>query len=109
MTKKINSRDKGARGEREVAKILTDQGYNARRGQQFSGSPDSPDVVVEGLPYNIHFEVKRVESGNPYKWLEQAERDAGVKFPLVVHKRNGKDWIAILSLKDFLTMIKGTK
>ena len=56
--KKINSRQKGARGERELAAVFTTAGFPARRGQQFSGSPDSPDIVVEGLPLNIHFRGK---------------------------------------------------
>ena len=58
---KINSRQKGAAGERELANWLKQyEGVEARRGQQFSGSPDSPDVVhsMEGL----HIECKQVEA-----------------------------------------------
>ena len=43
-----NSRRKGKEGELEVARILRDHGYDSRRGVQYSGSPDSPDVT--GLP-----------------------------------------------------------
>ena len=32
----INSREKGKKGEREVAKLLSDRGYKCRRGQQFN-------------------------------------------------------------------------
>jgi hypothetical protein len=49
---------------------------------------------------DIHLEVKRVEAGNPYRWVEQAVRDAGGKIPLVLHRRNRKDWIAIVRLDD---------
>src|ERR1700678_209079 len=59
---RINSRNKGAGGEREFAKVLTDAGFKAERGQQHSGGKDSPDVRCEGLT-NVHFEVKRVQSG----------------------------------------------
>ena len=45
------SRDKGKAGERELASKLREYGYDARRGVQFHGGPDSPDVV--GLP-GIH-------------------------------------------------------
>ena len=45
----MNSRAKGARGERLWRDELRAQGFTARRGQQFSGSPDSPDVVCEEL------------------------------------------------------------
>ena len=41
-------REKGKRGERELAGILRDYGYDTRRGQQFCGSDGSADVV--GLP-----------------------------------------------------------
>lgn len=96
----MNSRAKGARGEREAAAAwATVIGVSARRGQQFSGGTDSPDVV-HALGDTIHLEVKRVEKGNPYGWMEQAERDCGGKIPLVLHKRNGKDWLAIVRLVD---------
>jgi hypothetical protein len=46
----MNSRNKGKRGELEAAHMLTHEGFPARRGQQFSGGTDSPDVVCESLP-----------------------------------------------------------
>ncbi|QBE98926.1 hypothetical protein PMF13cell1_04495 [Blautia producta] len=48
----MNSRDKGARGERELAGILRGHGYDCRRGQQFCGANGDADVV--GLPAVIH-------------------------------------------------------
>ena len=71
----MNSRNKGKRGERQWRDELRSHGYQARRGQQFSGSPDSPDVVCDGLPW-IHFEVKAVERLNIEQAMEQARRDA---------------------------------
>jgi hypothetical protein len=41
----MNSSQKGKRGERAWRDELIAHGYSARRGQQFSGTPDSPDVV----------------------------------------------------------------
>lgn len=103
----INSRQKGARGEREFAHFLLERGIEARRGQQFSGGSESPDVISKGSTEHIHWEVKRVEAGNPYKWMEQALRDAGVaKLPVVAHKRNNKDWIAILPMTSFVQMLE---
>src|SRR5262245_30290215 len=72
---RVNSRRKGARGERQWRDELRANGYVARRGQQFSGSPDSPDVVCEELEW-IHFEVKAVERLNIEDAMEQARRDA---------------------------------
>lgn len=100
----INSRQKGAAAERELANYLKTWGYDTRRGQQFHGGADSPDVV--GLP-TVHVECKRVESGNLYNWLEQATEDAGIdKTPVVCHRRNHKPWVAILSLSDFLALLE---
>lgn len=100
---KINSRSKGCRGEREFAEALRAAGHSARRGQQFSGSPDSPDVVTS-LPF--HFEVKRTESLSLYKAMEQAVRDAEPgKPPVVAHKRNRKEWLIVLHLSDFLKLV----
>jgi Holliday junction resolvase len=49
----MNSREKGKRGERQWRDELRAQGFAARRGQQFSGSPDSPDVVCDDLPASL--------------------------------------------------------
>lgn len=101
----INSRQKGARGEREFAKELTHAGFPAERGQQHAGGQDSPDVKCPSLS-KIHFEVKRVERGNPYNWLTQAQGDCGPKIPVVAHKRNHCEWLAILPMTDFLEIIR---
>lgn len=100
----VNSRKKGARGEIEWAKWLrANLGCEARRGQQFSGSPDSPDVVhdLDG----IHFEVKRTERINVYEAMEQAERDSGDEVPVVAHRRNRKDWLVVFRAKDFAALL----
>lgn len=100
----LNSRNKGAVGERELAAFLRERGHTARRGQQFSGGTDSPDVVCETLP-GVHLECKRVEAGSPYVWLAQAIRDAGIKMPVVAHRRNKREWIAVLRLEDLLKLL----
>ena len=103
----INSRAKGARGELEFAALLKSHGFEARRGQQFSGGGESPDVV-SNVP-GVHWEVKRVEAGNPYVWLKQACRDCmeniGV-MPVVAHRRSNENWMAILPMEAFLDLVK---
>ena len=96
----MNSKQKGKRGELELAAFLREFGYAARRGQQFCGSDDSPDIVCD-IP-GIHIECKRCEAGNPYDWLAQAQRDAGQKVPVVFHRRNSKRWIIIMDAEDFM-------
>ena len=108
MTKKpkINSRQKGAAGERELANVLKGYGIEARRGQQFHGGGDSPDVVADSIFSDIHIECKRVESGNLYNWLAQSTKDAGKgKTPIVLHRRNDKPWVALLTLEDFIQLL----
>ena len=102
--KRKNSRAKGCRGEREFAALLKAHGFSARRGQQFAGGGDSPDVVCPDLT-NVHFEVKRVQAGNLYAWFEQAVRDGGTKLPIVAHKKNGKRWLAILDMEELIDML----
>lgn len=105
----INVIEKGKKGERALAAVLREHGYeDARRGQQHQGGGDSPDVI--GLP-GFHLEVKRVETrsnGTIYDWLAQAKRDAKPGHrPIVVHKRNRKRWVVILDLEDdFLPLIR---
>lgn len=97
--RRINSRDKGCRGEREAAQeIARIFGVPARRGRQYSGDPEAPDIrtAIQG----IHFEVKRCEKLRVYAAVEQAIRDAGSNLPIVLHKANRRDWLAILRLDD---------
>jgi len=100
----MNSRQKGARGEREWRDQLREQGYQARRGQQFSGSPDSPDVISD-LPF--HFEVKRVEKLNLQDACSQAARDSGGKPWAVAHRRNDCPWLVTVSAELFFSLVRG--
>lgn len=103
---RINSRTKGKAGELEVAGILRRHGIKARRGQQFSGSPDSPDVVAD-MP-GIHLEVKRTERFELRAALSQAQRDAGDgEMPVVLQRGNRQPWVAVMLMEDFLKLYKG--
>lgn len=107
MAKRINSRQKGCRGERMAAAAWVKEfGGHAERGVQRSGSQDSPDIKtsMEG----VHIEVKNVEQGNPYKWIEQSVRDAGSNCPVVLHKRNNQPWLLIMRLEDAQRFIAKT-
>lgn len=99
-------RNKGAVGELELAAWLSNRGYPAWRGRQFSGSPESPDVVCPSLA--IHFEVKRTERLSLYPAMAQAIGDAGERMPLVAHRRNCGEWLAVLRLEDLLKLMRGS-
>ncbi len=101
----VNSRAKGCRGERELAGVIRDYGWDARRGQQFSGSPDSPDIV-HSIP-GLHIECKRTKRLNLYDALSQAKGDkADDEIPVVCHRRDRCEWVAILPLEDFLKIMR---
>ena len=57
----MNSRQKGKKAELELSRKLREEGYDCRRGVQYSGANGDADVV--GLP-GIHIECKRVERLN---------------------------------------------
>jgi len=97
------SREKGKRGERLLAKVLREFGYETRRGVQYQGGADSADVV--GLEY-IHIECKFVEKLNLHAAYMQAVEDAGASgnIPAVFHRRNRGDWMVTMSLDDWMKL-----
>jgi Holliday junction resolvase len=101
----MNSRNKGKVGEREFAALLREHGFDARRGQQFAGGTDSPDVVSAALDW-LHIEVKRVQHLNLAEACAQASRDAGGKPWIVAHRKNRGPWFITLdsdTLYEFLS------
>ena len=103
--KRINSRQKGAAAEREVAEWLRSHGVEARRGVQFSGGPGSPDVC-HALD-RVHLEVKRTEALRLHEALAQAANDAPAGHtPVVLHRRNRGRWVAILDAEAWLALVR---
>ncbi len=99
----INSRDKGARFERSIANYLTENGFTARRGCQFKGTPDSPDVICDNFPMQI--ECKNVQNLNIHKALDKALLDAEGP-ACVIHKKNNSKTLITMELDQFMTFIK---
>ena len=98
----MNSREKGKRGERELASVLKVYGYGTRRGQQFSGANGDADVV--GLP-GVHIECKRVERLNIDDAMDQATRDAKEgQMPAVFHRKNNCRWKVTMWLDDWVVL-----
>jgi Holliday junction resolvase len=97
--RKINSRDKGKRGEREAAKALSEAlGVQARRGVQYKGTPESPDVHLD--IHGLFVEVKYCERLNVYNALETAAEQSQGNIPVLVWRRKRKPWIFICYLRD---------
>lgn len=100
----MNSRAKGAGGERELAKKLREYGYDCRRGQQFSGANGDADVV--GLP-GIHIECKRVERLNLEDAMAQSRRDAREgEIPVVMHRKTRSPWLVTMTLEDWIEIYR---
>jgi hypothetical protein len=103
------SRQKGKRGERECAaelgQILGLAEGAARRGVQFAGGPDSPDVVLDGVA--IHVEAKRTERLQLWPAIEQAAEDSPPgKIPVVWHKANHRASVVIVETSRLLELAR---
>ena len=104
--KKINSKEKGARFERELASKFREYGFESRRTAQYCGNTgDASDVV--GLP-GIHIEAKHQEKMELYKWMNQAINDAEASgtdsIPAVFHKKNRADILVTMRFEDFMKL-----
>lgn len=105
-SKKINSKQKGARFERHLASLLREYGYNTRRTAQYCGNTgDASDVV--GLP-GLHIEAKHQEQMRLYEWMSQAKRDSeGTgKLPAVFHKKNNAEILVTMRLEDYMNLYR---
>ena len=106
----VNSKQKGARFERTLARIFrVEYGYGeARRTAQYCGNTgDASDVV--GLP-GLHIEAKHQETMRLYEWMSQAVRDAEAggenRLPAVFHKKNNADILVTMRLDDFMNLYR---
>jgi len=98
-------REKGKRGEREAAaELAAVLGVTARRGVQYHGGPDSPDVVLDGL--TIHVECKRTERLALWPAVDQAVADAGERVPIVWHRCNRRESVVIVRTCDLARLVK---
>lgn len=103
----VNSKQKGARFERQLAGIFRYHGYaDSRRTAQYCGNTgDASDVI--GLP-GIHVEAKHQETMRLYDWIDQAKRDAAEgavgKMPAVFHKKNNHEILVTMCLEDWFKL-----
>jgi Holliday junction resolvase len=97
----MNSRAKGARGERELADHLRQYGLTARRAQQYCGAAGDSDLIVEELP-RLLVECKRVERLHLEKAFSKAITDAAAanKIPVLCHRKNGGEWLITMRLDE---------
>lgn len=111
---RINSRNKGKIGERQLRDVFREAGFlKCRRGQQFSGEQGNPDVVIPEIP-SIHLEAKFCQNTALYDWMSQASGDADKSarcpspIPIVCHRKKHSPWLAILRIEDLIQLLRET-
>jgi hypothetical protein len=99
-----SERDKGRRGEREVAMIYEAVALEVRG---LEGSGDHLIVCGEGSGFVLHSECKRQEQARPWLWWEQASNEAPPETIPVVHfRRNRSPWLAMLAATDLALILQ---
>ena len=102
----INSKAKGKRNELAWVHLLKAAGYpSARRGQQFKGTEDSPDIICPELDM-IHFECKSGSRIDIWKTLKQAHNDkAQEELAVVAAHKDREPWIVCMTAEDWFKII----
>ena len=95
MLKTINSKEKGKRAERAVAKMINETlGTNCRRTPNSGGlsiKGDIIDISPDSIAHQFHFEIKDRKSLKINAWWEQTINDCPVnKIPVLIFKLNVK-------------------
>ena len=90
-----SARDKGARGERELAEMLSNElGTMVKR--KLGQARDGGDDIQVG---RFRIEVKRRETLAVEQWAKQVEAAAEPgDVPVVAFRRNGEPWRAVVPM-----------
>ncbi|MEM2990176.1 MAG: hypothetical protein QXQ02_03225 [Halobacteria archaeon] len=100
-----SQRQKGKRGERDAANALNRLfRVSAARTAQARGTRDSPDILCD--IEDLYIEVKFRERINIYDAIEKADKEADDKIPIVLYRKNRKDWLVIAYLDDLPIICK---
>lgn len=89
------SRDKGARGERELFELLSEHlGFVVRRNVDQARAGGADGIEIPGWAV----EVKRRESLSVPAWWRQTVRQAQAsgRKPMLFYRRNGEKWQAVI-------------
>lgn len=93
-------RDKGRKGEAEVAELYRRHGFEVR------GLEGGGDHLVACGPASgliVHSEVKRQEVARPWLWWEQARSEAPAgTMPVVMFRRNRSRWLALVDGEELV-------
>jgi hypothetical protein len=99
------SRDKGARGEREVAAIFRAAGLDVDRVPNSGGLRIKGDLYGPGSA-GLHVESKLAETWKLPEWLRQTEGEAGEgEIPVLAFRRNLGRWWGALPLETLTQLL----
>jgi Holliday junction resolvase len=90
----VNTAAKGVKGEREVAALFEQAGFDVR-GLESSGDW----LVVDAGGHALHVEVKRHERPRWGEWVKQAVTDSRGLAWIVASRRNHGPWLAMQTLE----------
>lgn len=99
-----SERDKGLKGEAEVAAIYRARGLSVR-GLEATGD----HLIVSGGvgAIVVHSEVKRQETARVWAWWEQASSEAARgTVPVVAFRRNRSPWLGLLNLEALAHLLE---
>lgn len=98
-----SERDKGLKGEREVAAIFASRGLEVR-GLEATGDHLIVCDPSSGLVF--HSEVKRQETARVWLWIAQAQAEAAAgAVPIVTFRRNRSRWLSIIDAEQLADLI----
>nr|PZN86573.1 MAG: hypothetical protein DIU57_04375 [Pseudomonadota bacterium] len=108
-----SARNKGKRGEREVANLLNKRlGFEAFKRNIMQSRQGGCDIDTE-LPVAI--EVKRQQTLQLGRWIKQAREQgrASNKTPVLMYRRNNEDWSILVDMTvdefvEYLNWLKDT-
>lgn len=103
-----SQRDKGARGELEVLKLLHSYGWDKTVRGFASGGQGGGDLT--GGPTDLLIEVKRTETTSPWAWISQASTACrSGEWWAVFFRRNSSGWHVIVDAEKFLQLVKSAE
>ena len=108
--KTINSKEKGKRAERAVAKIINETlNVNCRRTPNSGGlsiKGDIIDISPDSIAHQFSWEIKDRKQLRINDWWKQTTNDCPAnKIPVLVFKLNGH-FFAMIRLEDLLGLLK---
>jgi Holliday junction resolvase len=99
-----SEREKGRKGEAEVAAIFRARGLEVR-GLEATG--DHLLVCAGRLGLTLHSEVKRQETARVWLWWEQASSEAPPgAVPMVTFRRNHSPWLTIIATEELALLLE---